>query len=146
MLGSLNTTQASLSAQSQVPAELFSSPSLAIDARVSEKLRAKIWSDEFFDFSSLVSNPVFEDRFQLTIIYYKFQQGKKTPSLCLEPVSNFKKHLSIETWLSYFHVFVGVYTSRCPHESPALMKCGKWSRIWQPGLVMGNFTTKTSIF
>ena len=77
MLGSLNTKQASLSAQSQVAAELFSSPSLAIDARVSEKFRAKIWSDEFFDFSSLVSNPVFDDRFQLTIIYYKFQQGKK---------------------------------------------------------------------
>ena len=58
VLRSLNTTQASFSGQSQVPTELFSSPSLAIDARVSEKLHAKIWSDEFFDFSFLLSNPV----------------------------------------------------------------------------------------
>ena len=67
VLGPLNNTQASMSGESQLPTELFSSPSLPIDARVSEKLRAKIWNNEFFDFSSLLSNPVFEDRFQLTI-------------------------------------------------------------------------------
>ena len=49
VLGSLNNTQASLSGESQVPTELFSSPSLPIDARVSEKLRAKIWNNEFFN-------------------------------------------------------------------------------------------------
>ncbi|XP_067026129.1 uncharacterized protein [Acropora muricata] len=122
VLGPLNNTQASLSGESQVLTELFSSPSLPIDARVSEKLRAKIWNNEFFDFSSLLSNPVFEDRFQLTI---SNSDKEKTPSLCLEPVSNAKKHLSIETWLSCFHVFVGVYTSKRPHEAPALMKYGK---------------------
>lgn len=122
VLGSLSTTQASLSGESQVPTELFSSPSLPIDARVSEKLRAKIWNNEFFDFSSLLSNPVFEDRYQVTITN---SDKEKIPSLCLEPVSKAKKHLSIETWLSCFHVFVGVYTSRCPHEAPALMKYGE---------------------
>ena len=122
VLGSLSTTQASLSGESQVPTELFSSPSLPIDARVSEKLRAKIWSNEFFDFSALLSNPVFEDRYQVTITN---SDKEKIPSLCLEPVSKAKKHLSIETWLSCFHVFVGVYTSRCPHEAPALMKYGE---------------------
>ena len=122
VLGSLSTTQASLSGESQVPTELFSSPSLPIDARVSEKLRAKIWNNEFFDFSALLSNPVFEDRYQVTITN---SDKEKIPSLCLEPVSKAKKHLSIETWLSCFHVFVGVYTSRCPHEAPALMKYGE---------------------
>ena len=122
VLGSLNTTQTSLSGESQVPTDLFSSPSLPIDARVSEKLRAKIWNNEFFDFSSLLSNPVLEDRYKLTI---SNSDKEKTPSLCLEPVSNAKKHLSIETWLCCFHVFVGVYTSRRPHEAPALMKYGE---------------------
>lgn len=122
VLGSLSTTQASLSGESQLPTELFSSPSLPIDARVSEKLRAKIWNNEFFDFSALLSNPVFEDRYQVTITN---SDKEKIPSLCLEPVSKAKKHLSIETWLSCFHVFVGVYTSRCPHEAPALMKYGE---------------------
>ena len=55
---SLNTTQASLSCQSHVPTELFFSRSLATDARVSGKLRAKIWSDELLEFSPLLSNPV----------------------------------------------------------------------------------------
>ena len=119
VLGSLSTTQSSLSGESRVPTEFFSSPSLPIDARVSEKLRAKIWNDEFFDLSALLSNPVFEDRYQVTITN---SDKEKIPSLCLEPVSKAKKHLSIETWLSCFHVFVGVYTSRRPHEAPALMK------------------------
>ena len=66
VLGPLNNTQALLSGESQVPTELFSFPSLPIDAIVSEKLRAKIWHNEFFYFSSLLSNPVFEDRFHLT--------------------------------------------------------------------------------
>ena len=122
VLGSLSTTQSSLSGESQVPTEFFSSPSLPIDARVSEKLRAKIWNDEFFDLSALLSNPVFEDRYQVTITN---SDKEKIPSLCLEPVSKAKKHLSIETWLSCFHVFVGVYTSRRPHEAPALMKYGE---------------------
>ena len=122
VLGSLSTTQASLSGESQVPTEFFSSPSLPIDARVSDKLRTKIWNNEYFDFSALLSNPVFEDRYQVTITN---SDKEKIPSLCLEPVSKAKKHLSIETWLSCFHVFVGVYTSRCPHEAPALMKYGE---------------------
>ena len=122
VLGSLSTTQASLSGESQVPTEFFSSPSLPIDARVSEKLRAKIWNDEFFDLSALLSNPIFEDRYQVTIAN---SDKEKIPSLCLEPVSKVKKHLSIETWLSCFRIFVGVYTSRRPHEAPALMKYGE---------------------
>ena len=122
VLGSLSTTQASLLGESQVPTELFSSPSLPIDARVSEKLRAKIWNNEFFDFSALLSNPVFEDRYRVTITN---SDKEKIPSLCLEPVSKAKKHLSIETWLSCFHVFVRVYTSRCPHEDLTLMKYGE---------------------
>jgi len=119
---SVGTTQASLSGEVQIPAQLFTSPSLPIDSRVSEKLRSKIWNNEFFDFSELLSNPVFEDRYQLTL---SNSSTEKLPSLCVAPVSRAKKHLSIETWLSCFHIFVGVYTSRFPHEAPALMKYGE---------------------
>jgi len=106
----------------QVPTQLFSSPSLPIDARVSEKLRAKIWNNEFFDFNVLLSNPGLEDRYQVTILN---SDKDKIPSLSLEPVAKAKKQLSIETWLSCFHIFVGVYTSRSSHEAPALMKYGE---------------------
>ena len=120
VLGSLSTTQASLAGESQVSTELFSSPSHPIDAKVWEKLRAKIWNNEFFDFKGLLSNPVFEDRYQVTITN---ADKEKIPLLCFKPVSKAKKHFSIQTWLICFHVFVGVYTSRCLHEmlSPIAM-------------------------
>ena len=119
---SVDTTQASLSGEVQIPAQLFTSPSLPIDARVSEKIRSKIWNNEFFDFADLLSNPVFEDRYQLTLSNSSTQ---KFPALWVEPLSRAKKHMSIETWLSWLHIFVGVYTSRFPHEAPALMKYGE---------------------
>ena len=119
---SVDTTQASLSGEVQIPAQLFTSPSLPIDARVSEKIRSKIWNNEFFDFADLLSNPVFEDRYQLTLSNSSTQ---KFPALWVEPLSRAKKHMSIETWLSCLHNFVGVYTSRFPHEAPALMKYGE---------------------
>ena len=127
--GSLSTTQTLLSGRPQVPTQLFSSPSLPINVRVSEKLRAKISHNEFFDFSALLSNPVLEDRYQVKI---SNSDKEKIPSLCLEPVAKAKKHLSIETWLSCFHIFVGVYTSRCPHEAP------RPHEIWGSGSRFGS--------
>ena len=53
----------------------------------------------FFYFSALLSNPVFEDRYQVIIAN---SDKEKIPSLCLESVSKAKKHLSIESWLSAF--------------------------------------------
>lgn len=47
------------------------------------------------------------------------------PSSCLEPVARAKKNLLVETWLSCFHIFVGVHTSKFPHEAPVLMKYGE---------------------
>lgn len=64
---SLGTTHTSLSGEAQVPSQVLTFPSLPIDAGVSEKLGTKIWNNDFFDFSELLSNPVFEDRYQLTI-------------------------------------------------------------------------------
>ena len=103
-----------------VPETLFTSPSVAIDARVSDKLKAKIYSNENFEFSLLLSNPMLENKFQITI-----NNADHIPSLCLEPVAKTKKFLTMESWLSCFHIFVGVYTRRYPTEAPALMKYGE---------------------
>ena len=46
---SLAITQASITGMPSTPESLFTSPSLAIDARVSEKIRGKIWNNEYFD-------------------------------------------------------------------------------------------------
>ena len=125
--GSVAATQSALSGELPVinpvlPAQLFSSPSLPIDARVSDKLRSKIWNNEFIEFGVLLTNPIAESKYQVTI---SSSARGPVPSLCLEPVNKSRKILSIATWLSCFHVFVGMYTSRFPHESPALMKYGE---------------------
>ena len=102
-----------------VPGQCFQSVSLPLDARVSDKLRGKIWKDEFIDFGSLLVNLVLANRFQLTV---QNAESGPLPSLCIEPVAKSKKIASIESWLSSFHKFVGIYTKRFPHEAPALMK------------------------
>ena len=105
-----------------VPGQCFQSVSLPVDARVSEKLWGKIWKDEFIDFGSLLANPVLANRFQLTV---QNAESGPLPSLCIEPIAKSKKITSFESWLSSFHIFVGIYTKRFPHEAPALMKyCG----------------------
>lgn len=105
-----------------LPESLFSSPSLAIHSRVSDKLKSKIWKNEYFDFSALLSNPVFENKYQLTI---NNSDKGLVPSLCLELVSKTKKYLSIESWLNCFHIFVEVFTRKYPNEAPALMTYGE---------------------
>jgi len=86
-----------------------------VDAWLSEKVRAKIWKDEYVDFGSLLANPVLVDQYQITI---NNSESSFTPSLCLEPLAKHKKVATIETWLSSFQVFVGAYTKQFLHEFP----------------------------
>ena len=120
---SLAITQASISGMPNTPECLFSSPSLAIDVRVSEKIRGKIWNNEYFDISLLLTNPVLEDRYQLTV--EGAEGNMAAPGICLEPVAKPKKVLTLETWFSCFHIFVGIYCKKYPTEAPALMKYGE---------------------
>lgn len=98
---------------------LFSSASLSIDSKVSPKLRAKIWLQEYIDFGSLLANPVLDNKFQLN--FQTTTEGQK-PSLCFEPAVRPKKIQTIDTWMHAFHIFAGIYTSKYPTEGPALMK------------------------
>ena len=54
-----------VSASNPVPGQLFQSVSLPVDACLSEKIRAKIWKDEYVDFGSLLANPVLVDQYQI---------------------------------------------------------------------------------
>ena len=103
----------------QVPGQCFQSVALPVDARVTDKLRDKIWKDEYIDFGSLLANPVYANRYQLAV---QNPESGPLPSLCIEPITKAKKITSIESWLNCFHIFVGIYTRRFPHEAPALMK------------------------
>ena len=57
------------------------------------------------------------------------------PSFALEPISKPKKITTIDFCLTAFHIFVGVYTGKCPTEAPALMK---YSEIVQDLAVRGH--------
>ena len=92
---------------------------LPVGVRVTDKLREKILKDEFIDFGSLLVNPVLANQYHLTV---QNAESGPLPSLCIAPIAKTKKVTSIETWLSSFHIFVGIYTKQFPHEAPALMK------------------------
>ena len=120
---SLAITQASIAGMPSTPECLFTSPSLAIDARVSEKIRGKYWNNEYFEFSLLLTNPVVEDRYQLMV---KGAEGNSAaPVICLEPVAKSKKGLMLHAWFNCFHIFVAIYCQKYPTEAPALMKYGE---------------------
>ena len=127
MQGPLDAAQPSLSGEMHpinpaVPSQLFSSSSPPIDSRVSDKLKAKIWNNEYFELRALLTNTVHESRYQVTLARTTAEQ---LPSLYLEPVAKPRKIFTIETWLSCFHIFIAIYTRRHPHEAPPLMKyCG----------------------
>ena len=60
-----------------------------------------------------------ESRYQVTLARTTAEQ---LPSLYLEPIVKPRKIVTIETWLSCFHIFIAIYTRRHP-QAPALMKC-----------------------
>ena len=72
--------------QPEVP---FTSINLPVDARVPQKLKTKIWQQEYIDFGSLLVNPTLDGKFQLTI--QNSNEGL-SPSLALEPLNKPKKN------------------------------------------------------
>ena len=100
-----------VSASNPVPGQLFQSVSLPVNARLSEKIRAKIWKVEYIDIGSLLANPVLADQYQITV---NNSERSLTSSLCLEPLSKNKKVMTIETTLSSFRVFVWPCTKKTP--------------------------------
>ncbi len=99
----------------------FNSVSIPIDAQVSPKIKAKIWSNEFIDFGLLINPQVGDTRYNLSL---GTSEGS-VPTLALEPTTKAKAIHNIEVWTTAFQVFVGVYTSKYPLEAPALMKYGE---------------------
>lgn len=105
-----------------MPGRIFHSCSLPIDCKVSDRVRAKIWANEYIDFGVLLSNPMFENKFKIAV---QTVDSSGAPSLCLESASKPRKIFTIDQWGSCFLVIVGVYTSKFPSEAPSLMKYGE---------------------
>ena len=117
--GALGEVHSTLSGQphftEQLPIQPFHSASLPLDAWVPEKIKEKIWREEFVDFGVFLSNPDPTARYELNV--RRFPAGHPA-SLVLEPTAKSKQIRTI----SDIHIFVFIYTQRYSHETPALMK------------------------
>ena len=106
-----NLTGETIGPGQPIPDQLFVSSSLPLDARVPDKIKAKIWNEEYIDFGTLIANPELVNKYSVTV---RNAESGSMPSLCLEPVSKPKKITTIEAWSSCFLIFVGIYTSKYP--------------------------------
>ena len=100
---------------------LFHSMGVPLGSRISAKIKAKIWEEEFVDVGSIwdqVPNP---DRYALPFTAPS-RGSPKTPQLTFEPIENPKKVSSINDWVSAFHTFVAIYCVKFPNETPNLIK------------------------
>ena len=52
---------------SQAPKQIFSSVAVSLSSRVSSKVKAKIWSNEYFDFGTLLSLSPNNQKYSLSI-------------------------------------------------------------------------------
>lgn len=93
----------------------FTSINKPLALGVDPKIKAKIWAHEYIDLGCLVSKKSLKPRFQPVESVDGNMMWEK------QQVPNFRFE-SIAHWLTAFHVFVGIYTERYPHETGALMK------------------------
>ena len=87
------------------PSSAFDSMSIPNDSCDDPKLRAKVWSNEFFEFGLLLNSSPTKGRYSINVAT---PSGLSLPTLCLEPTQKAKSLPNIEVWANAFQVFVGV--------------------------------------
>ena len=102
---------------SEKPDGSFSSVTFDLESRVSDRIKAKIWANEYVDFRSLLTVSPDESKYRLSVT-----NDHDHPSLCLEHVKPKRRSLSIDQWVTAFNVFVAVYTIKVPNAISSLMK------------------------
>ena len=103
------------------PKTTFTSISVPLSARVSSKLKAKIFANEYVDFGALLSSsPHNEGKYSLSMS--PAVGSVIHPQLTLEPLHNSKRIQSIHQWVSAFTIFVSVYSEKFKAETSQLMK------------------------
>ena len=109
----------SISNSNDQPSEVnFTSVATDLEARVSAKLKAKIWANEYVDSGAQLSYFPDDEKF---ILSFNSDDGK-LPSLCLEPSKPKPKLLSLGQWQTAFKTVVAVYTVKYPLKFVALLK------------------------
>ena len=103
------------------PQSTFTSISVPLSSRVSAKLKAKIFANEYVNFGALLSSsPNNEGKYSLSMA--PSEGSSRRPQITLEPLQNAKRIQSIQQWVSAFNIFVSVYSEKFTAETPRLMK------------------------
>lgn len=92
--------------------EIKVSDGIPLGATVSQKIKDKIWSDQYIDLSSLLSSNV-EDPYSIYVSSKKLSIFNNARS---------PKTLSIEQWSTAFLVFCDIYIEKHPEEARPLLK------------------------
>ena len=87
-----------------------------LGAELTDKLKNKIWANEFVDFSDL-THPVQQRPQQLSV-----QSGETHQVISIMPQSRGRQISSIDQWTSALLVFGAVYTQRFPQSAPGIFK------------------------
>ena len=117
----IGALHSSMQGEHRKPSQMFHSVGLSLDASIPEKVKTKIFNNEYIDFGVLISNHLAgEDKYQISIVNGRSGQ----PSLFFEPSNKPKRIVNIEGWMSAFRIFVTVYTRKYPADAPAPMKYG----------------------
>lgn len=104
------------------PVTEFRSVAVSLAARVSSKIKAKIWAQEYIDLGSLLSlSPPSSNNYSLSLKANR-EISSATPEVFMEPNDKPRRIFHISQWLAAFNAFVAVYTERFPQKAPQLMK------------------------
>ncbi|XP_069129438.1 uncharacterized protein [Argopecten irradians] len=98
-----------------MPSNSFSSSSIPLGSLVNEKLKEKIWNDEFVDLSTLNN----QDPMKYEMVV---QNGSEASPVVYWAPKNKTSSLTIDQWTNAFHVFIAVYTQRKPGDFSALLQ------------------------
>ncbi|CAH3176134.1 unnamed protein product [Porites evermanni] len=102
------------------PSHSFSSIAVNLGSRVSAKIKANIWANEYIDFGALLSVAPPREKFALSMV--SSGGAVNQPQLTLEPYHTPKKVTNISQWLTAFNTFVSIYSVKCSQDAPKLMK------------------------
>ncbi|CAH3178880.1 unnamed protein product, partial [Porites evermanni] len=104
----------------QAPLPALLGLAVNLGSRVTAKIKAKIWANEYIDFGALLSVAPPREKFALSMV---FSGGAvNQPQLTLEPYQTPKKVTNISQWLTAFNTFVSIYSVKCSQDAPKLMK------------------------
>ena len=98
----------------------FHSIAISLGSRVPDKIKHKIWADQYIDLGLLLSSSTVEPTRYSVSVCTDSLHDNGLGKLSLEPVH--KRIASFGQWASAFNTFVAVYTVSFPASAPALMK------------------------